>query len=190
MGQYYMPIIGNKFGSDCKVFNRSVDGEYTLAKLMEHSWWNNPFVNSFSSKLFHQKKRVIWVGDYAEDSDFIFDIDSSVYIPNYFEIWGNTVRTRSVKSSNFTLDNKFLINHDTKQFLDLNEYKANSIDNNGWCIHPIPLLTAVGNGRGFGDFREGSIGFESVGIWAWHLLSISNSSPSNYKKFSLVFKEI
>ena len=39
MGQYFMPILGNAFGTDCKVFNRSVDGEYTFAKLMEHSWW-------------------------------------------------------------------------------------------------------------------------------------------------------
>lgn len=189
MGQYYMPILGDKFGSNCKVFDRSVDGEYTLAKLMEHSWWLNPFVNSFSSKLFKHKKRVIWCGDYAtEFGDF--NLDSSVYIPNYYEIWGETVKLYAVKSSDFTLDNKFLLNHNTKQFIDLNEYKANSIDSSGWCIHPLPLLTAVGNGLGFGDFHENGIGFEHVGIWAWHLLSISNSVPRNFKKFNLTFKEM
>lgn len=53
MGQYYRPILGNVFGTDCKVFDRSVDGERTFAKLMEHSWWENPFVNSFSSRLYN-----------------------------------------------------------------------------------------------------------------------------------------
>ena len=38
MGQYYMAVLGNEFGTDCKVFNRSVDGEYTFAKLLEHIW--------------------------------------------------------------------------------------------------------------------------------------------------------
>lgn len=40
MGQYYRPILGDKYGLNCKVFDRSVDGQYTLAKLLEHSWWN------------------------------------------------------------------------------------------------------------------------------------------------------
>ena len=190
MGQYYMPILGDKFGSNCKVFDRSVDGKYTLAKLMEHSWWFNPFVNSFAKNLYKQKKRVIWCGDYAANLDYFnFNLDSSVYVPNYHEIWGETVKVYSVKSCDFTLDNKFLLNHETKQFIDLNEYKANSTDKNGWCIHPLPLLTAVGNGLGFGDFQQGNIGFEFVGIWAWQLLSISNSPPKSYKKFNLVFKE-
>ena len=35
---------------------------------------------------------------------------------------------------------------------------------------PLPLLTAVGNGRGGGDFQDGD-GIEFVGTWAWHLLA-------------------
>ena len=190
MGQYYMPIIGDSNGLNCKVFDRSVDGEYTLAKLMEHSWWLNPFVNSFASRIYKQKCRICWVGDYADEpDDFHFDLPSFVYIPNYYEIWGETVKLHSSKSSDFTLDNKFLINHDTKQFINLNDYKANSIDKNGWCIHPLPLITAVGNDRGGGDFHSGNIGFESVGIWAWNLISISDSTPFHYQKFTLIFKE-
>ena len=44
MGQYYRPILGDKYGLNCKVFDRSVDGRYTLAKLLEHSWWQNPAI--------------------------------------------------------------------------------------------------------------------------------------------------
>ena len=65
MGQYYQPILGNVYGGQCKVFDRSVNGEYTMAKLLEHSWWNNTFVNAFSAFLYNNPGRVCWVGDYA-----------------------------------------------------------------------------------------------------------------------------
>ena len=61
MGQYYRPILGDAYGLNCMVFDRSVDGEYTLAKLMEHSWWLNPFVNSFAAQIYNSKSRVCWV---------------------------------------------------------------------------------------------------------------------------------
>ena len=183
MGQYYMPILGNKDGLNCKVFDRSVDGEYTLAKLMEHSWWQNPFANSFA-------KRVVWVGDYANNDDFNFAINTALHTPNYEEVWGDTVKLHKSQSVDFTLDDKFLINFDTKQYIDLNEYKAASVDKDGWTIHPLPLLTAVGNDRGSGDFHEGNIGYESVGIWAWNLISIKDKVPKGFKKISIVFKEL
>ena len=82
------------------------------------------------------------------------------------------------------------MNHDTKQFVDLDECKAKSEDKDGWVIQPIPLLTAVGNDRGSGDFHDGNVGYEFVGLWAWHLISISDKQPKSYKKFDLVFKEI
>ena len=70
MGQYYQPILGDKDGFNCLVFDRSIDGERMVAKLTEHSWWLNPFVNSFAHRLFNQQKRVCWVGDYAQDEEF------------------------------------------------------------------------------------------------------------------------
>ena len=190
MGQYYQPILGNKDGLNCKVFDRSVDGEYTLAKLLEHSWWQNPFVNSFSKRLYNKKCRVCWVGDYSNDDDFNFAINTALHTPNYEEVWGDTVKLHKSQSVDFTLDDKFLINFDTKQYIDLNEYKAASVNKDGWTIHPLPLLTAVGNDRGFGDFHEGNIGYESVGIWAWNLISIKDKVPKGFKKLSIVFKEL
>ena len=190
MGQYYRPILGDEFGLNCKVFDRSVDGEYTFAKLLEHSWWKNPFVNAFSEYLYDAPSRVCWVGDYADEpEDFCFYNCSAFYVPCYLAIWGDKVETIGVSSSAFTLDGKFLLNHDTKQFIDLNEYKATSVDKHCWVIHPLPLLTAVGNDRGGGDFHEGNTGYENVGIWAWHLLSFADKSPEDFSKISIVFKE-
>ena len=167
LGQYYRAILGDAFGLNCKVFDRSVDGEYMFAKLLEHSWWQNAFVNAFSEFLYNEPSRVAWVGDYADEpDDFDFPNCSAFYVPYYGEVWGDSVSAIGVSSTNFTLDGKFLLNHDTKQFVDLDAYKAACTDKHGWCIHPLPLLTAVGNDRGSGDFHEGNTGFEFVGSWA------------------------
>ena len=78
------------------------------------------------------------------------------------------MQTLGSTSTDFKLDDKFLINHDTKEFVDLNEYKAKSIDKDGWTI----------------------IGYENVGIQAWwHLLSILDTPPKDFAKFNLVFVE-
>ena len=191
MGQYYRPILGDAYGLNCMVFDRSVDGEYTLAKLMEHSWWLNPFVNSFAAQIYNRKSRVCWVCDYADNpADFKFANNSAFYVPNYKEVWGNKVKLLTSHSSDFTLDGKFLLNHDTKEYLNLNEYKEKSKDKEGWTIHPLPLLTAVGNNRGGGDFHEGNIGYEFVGKWAWQLISIADSILKNFKPVNIIFKEL
>ena len=150
----------------CKVFDRSIDGEC-----------NEP-------------SRVIWCGDYADEpDDFNFPNCSAFYVPYYGEVWGDTVSAISVSLTDFTLDGKFLLNHDTKQFVDSNEYKAACTDTHGWCIHPLPLLTAVGNDRGSGDFHEGNTGFEFVGLWAWQLISFADSPPSDFLKVNVRFIE-
>lgn len=191
MGQYYRAILGDAYGMNCKVFDRSVDGEYTLAKLMEHSWWLNPFVNSFAAQIYNRKSRICWVGDYATDpNDFKFPNSSAFYTPSYKQIWGNKVKLNTTHLTDFTLDDKFLINYDTKEFIDLNCYKEKATDKSGWAIHPLPLLTAVGNDRGGGDFHSGNIGYEYVGIWAWHLISILDQAPENFRQLDVAFKEI
>ena len=191
MGQHYYPVLGDLHGTNVKVFDLSVDEQYTLSKLMEHSWWDNSFCNSFAKRLHNHKGRVIWCGCYTDDpNDFAFEINSASYTPYYGEIWGESIKRIGSKSTDFSLDNKFLLNHDTRQFIDLNEYKQNSHNKYGWIINPLPLLTAIGNGRGGGDFPTNNVGAEFVGIWAWHLLSISDKHPKSYKKFNLIFKEI
>ena len=149
------------------------------------------FCNSFAERLYNEEGRVCWVGDYAgEDGDFDFNLNSAFYTPSYKEVWGETVKLHGSTFSDFTLDHKFLLNHDTKEYIDLNEYKEKSRDKNDWTIHPLPLLTAVGNDRGSGDFHEGNIGYEFVGTWAWNLISIADKSPKGYTNINVIFKEI
>ena len=189
MGQYYQPILGNVYGGQCKVFDRSVNHEYTFAKLLEHSWWNNTFVNAFSEFLYNNPGRVCWVGDYAtEPDDFNLNVPAAIPRPNYKKVWGKNVNLLTCAPSDFILDGKFLVNFDTRQFIDLDEYKATSVGSDGWIIHPLPLLTAIGNDRGGGDFHKG-VGYDKIGSWAWQLLAFLDLPPKDFSKANIRFVE-
>ena len=45
----------------------------------------------------------------------------------------------------------------------------------GAKIHPLPLLTCEGNGRGGGDFRGDEKGI--VGSWARDVISVEKTNP-------------
>lgn len=69
MGQYYKVLTTT--GKRSKVYDRSIiingKAEYTMAKIMEHSCWGNAFVDSFCRTLYKKRRRVVWIGDYAND---------------------------------------------------------------------------------------------------------------------------
>ena len=96
MGQYYRAILGDAFGLNCKVFDRSVDGEYTFAKLLEHSWWLNTFVNAFSEFIYNEPNRVAWGGDYADEpDDFDFTNCFAFYVPTTVNFCLTTIQSNS-----------------------------------------------------------------------------------------------
>ena len=177
MGQYYRVII-EKEGKRT-VFNRNVDGEYTLAKLTEHSWWENPFVNTICSMLYKTPCKIAWVGDYANDFEL------------YEEVW--QTEGEDVSENQTKLDHKYLCNHTQKMYVDCDEYFSKSKVDEGeygiWCLHPLSLLTCVGNGQGGGDYRS-EIGQDLVGIWCWDVISVENEIPEGYEKLDCCFKEI
>lgn len=53
-------------------------------------------------------------------------------------------------------------------------------ENNGWTVHPLPLLTAEGNGRGGGDYHEQNPDIELVGTWARDSISKLIGSSLEY----------
>jgi hypothetical protein len=68
----------------------------------------------------------------------------------------------------------------------INKTKIKSIpDWKGTKIHPLPLLTCEGNGRGGGDFRGEH---DLIGSWARDVISVEAVKPLNYKEvvFDLV----
>jgi hypothetical protein len=68
------------------------------------------------------------------------------------------------------------------------------VTSDGWCIHPLPLLTCIGNGYGGGDYMRPtpSSDYDMVGAWAWDEISIEDDSPlldDGYAEIFPIFKE-
>lgn len=191
MGQQFRPIIGGIYGGDYRSYVYQTKDECICTKIMEHSWWNNKFVNTISYMLYNCPKRVCWVGEYSEEKDFKFDVPDSVLIPSYEDIYGEDEDYRDIEEFiDFTLDGKYLVNFDTEEYIDLDLYKKKSFGRNDEIIHPLPLLTAIGNGDYLGDYHDYNKGFKFVGKWAWQLLAILDKAPSNFTKIDLIFSEL
>ncbi|MEE3405687.1 MAG: hypothetical protein VZR73_16540 [Acutalibacteraceae bacterium] len=178
MGQYYRPVTKDKEGN-ITAYSRAVDGEYTMAKLTEHSWWDNPFVCTLTKKLLHNPMQVAWVGDYAEKDEF----DAEERLCEY--AWGEDADEQDVTRDELRLDGKFLVNHSQKVYLNCNAYKENSLDGHDWILHPLPLLTAIGNGKGGGDYR--GCNANHVGDWCWDLISVEDAPPEGYREVEYTF---
>ena len=172
MGQYYKPVSLDSNESLC-----SHDYNSGL-KLMEHSWVKNPFVNVVEKLIaeggqwFGQS--IVWAGDYAdpevdENGKVITEIyEGKTYDQNLYGIIDNDIKVEQTKFKMF----RYVINETKKQFVD----KTKIPDNDGWRIHPLPLLTCEGNGRGGGDY-----GYDDnnnvIGTWARDVITVSTRKP-------------
>ncbi len=201
MGQYYQTVYKEQ-NKNTQYYNRYliIDGkeEYTMAKLTEHSWFYNDYVNTICNKIYNTKNkvRIIWMGDYSneflDEHPKTFNKYKTKALLKLYEVcWNNKKdRTKSIQFIEFNLLNKYLVNHTKKLFIDCSKYLKNNVID-GWCLHPLPLLTCIGNGCGGGDYRGPSddSDFELVGTWAWDKISILDSPPNDYLELSPIFKE-
>lgn len=188
MGQYYKTIIKDKEGLYA-VANDCAFPEYVGIKLMEHSYINNIWCDCIAYKIYQNKCRVAHVGDYANEYP--------EHLLAYYQ--GITVPALDIarnfgddgKFINFNYRHKYLLNHTKKVYVDLDEYMEKS---GGYCeglvVNPITLLTALGNGRGGGDYYEEYPNFDLVGSWAWDEISIENTYPAEYEEFDVYFTEM
>lgn len=153
MGQYYKPVILNEFD---EIVATIISWDYECgAKLMEHSWMLNPFVHRFEHLIspngkFH-KSRVVWAGDYAdvEPGQMVFsDYYKKEVEANLHYLSDKIKPLKGLKEVDGT-QYRYVVNHTKKEFVD----KTKVIDFDGWRIHPLPLLTCEGNGRGGGDYH-------------------------------------
>ncbi len=194
MGQYYRAII--KKNNRYSVYNRDIirNGkcEYMVAKLTEHSWWLNEFVNAVCLNIYKEKSHIAWVGDYADDMDTVNGLNHTEIKKLHKRTWD--CKGKSVEVSDFTLDGKYLINHTKKQFVDCSKFFENSIMHSqygDWCFHPLPLLTCIGNGLGDGDYCSPTDESTEkyVSAWAWDKISIEDTPLEGFAEIFPIFKE-
>lgn len=170
MGQYYNAVL--KINGETQVFTTYVDGEFVFAKLMEHSYWENSFVLAIASKFWRTKGQLAWVGDYADEDDFNWNKE--------FENVHSDIARNDLSYNGFRLEGKYLINHTKKIFIDLDEYKE-LLKTEEWIVNPLSLLTAVGNGKGGGDFGKEQVGAKMVGSWTWDIIELTDQDLYDWK---------
>ena len=159
MGQYYKPTSVDKMES---LYSHDYGN---MSKLMEHSYIGNDFVNIAEDLLSPEgewyKHSFVWAGDYA---------DEEPSGSNLFTL----AKEIQVNLHNGPSAGRYIINHSTKKYIDKDIVPE---DEDGWKVHPLPLLTCEGNGRGGGDYRKEN---DSIGIWARDRISIEDSIPEDY----------
>lgn len=192
MGQYYKPYLrgrdgeGRTFSPQNAIYRtlKDTDEEFGYGtangipsdyydhfsgmKLMEHSWLANDFVNGVLEAVWDEPCAVAWIGDYADEpEDFGGCYTEAVYRGVWCE--GGLPEGRFCQMPETHKDG-YLVNVTRGQYVNLAEYrkvatyKPRWASEGGWCIHPLPLLTAIGNGRGGGDYHGTCM--EMVGAWA------------------------
>ena len=158
MGQYYTPVI---------IKNDKIKTFYCFdydngAKLMEHSYLRNNFTEVVVKQLLNKKARLAWVGDYAEPDDVENELAKK-----FIEIEEKEKLYR-VKPRLSKMENSYglcFINHSKKEYFYMDDYVFNTKkDKWGFIIHPLPLLTAIGNGKGGGDYQ--GLHMDLIGHWA------------------------
>ena len=193
MGQYYYPTIlrekNKRFYSE-EFYSHDYDNGL---KLTEHSYCGNHFVETIMAQLLNKPGRLAWIGDYHEEGDFAElnpglpkTIEKRFY--KHYEsehdcCAGNHVSHYSKPEEVKERQGRFILNHDKKCYIDMEKYEKDNLtfgaEDDDCLFHPIPLLTAVGNGRGGGDFS--GVGEEDVGSWAGDLLEVRNAKPKGYR---------
>lgn len=215
MGQYYRCMIGLQY--DYPVGLSSWDYDCG-AKLMEHSFVGNGYVDA-AIRLMKQIEertekynRIAWVGDYADSilPNVVHknkkDIAKCTFLyAAYVNAWmyrgdGGAdfipemstddlsdipygARTHSIGG--------IVCNMDTKEYVRV----PPDVDEWPWSIHPLPLLTCIGNGCGGGDYHCGDC-MDAVGRWAGdHVTWVSDEDSETFidenvlKYLDIVFKE-
>ncbi|WP_343566248.1 hypothetical protein [Sphingobacterium sp.] len=191
MGQYFKAV-----NLDKKEFVTPNDYGSGL-KLMEHSWILNPMVNAIVMAISPAgnwyKDHLVWAGDYMDKGLYMKGLkgkskkDKTLY---------DCCRHRDERTSPCIIPvrpalkdglvSTFIVNHDTKEYVELNNLPEEDPKDPGWNIHPLPLLICSGNGRGGGDFNGENI---YTGSWAGHSISAEYLAPEGYRQLVPNFTE-
>lgn len=189
MGQYYNAILYN-IEKDERYYLESWDFN-NGCKLMEHSYIGNSYVESFCSLIKDSPHNVVWAGDYAdcEESGSPFFIEDKINLHGQCSDDDEDFKSDFIFNKHSPsieiLSYNYILNHTKKEYVTLSKMKEKEPDDWG-NIHPLPLLTVEGNGRGGGDYRGNE---EGVGDWARDSISTSDSLPSDYSEIIPKFSE-
>jgi hypothetical protein len=167
MGQYYIPVFLNKKG---EIIGWMSPHAYSNgSKLTEHSYISNNFVTAVELLLTsprYAESSVVWAGDYADP-----EVGGE---KNLYHICQEEKEDLLVTPEESTMSlYDYIVNHTKKQFVSKERSEKYT------TLHPLPLLTCDGNGRGGGDYYDGR-NHTIIGYWARDSISVEKKRPDEY----------
>lgn len=169
MGQYYQPIIQVNGSQYAKI---DMYGEGL--KLLEHAWFGGPVCNAVCDLLRNSRCRIWWIGDYADNADLI---KANFTFPEQADFEHSHVAMNK-NNSKFP---RYVVNVDKQEYIQLDHTEGED------DLFPVAILTAVGNGRGGGDYFGPHA--EYAGAWAGDLLMGATSLVGVLNKYKNMTEE-
>lgn len=161
--------------------SNSWGNNFSGMKLMEHSWLENDFVNGVLESIWGNPSKVAWVGDYAD-----YNFEERYTEDVYQATWGDRCGSERTFDEVPTIHRDgYILNLDKGVYIDLRRY-ANVAgfkpkwSDDTWTIHPLPILTCIGNGRGGGDYWGTCM--DMVGSWAMDTITFTKEWPSAFRE--------
>lgn len=184
MGQYFRAVLLNDPGTGVPPAECYHSCDLMIgAKLMEHTWVGNEYVNAVIHRMREIERvtgrapEVVWSGDYSCGETILGETA-------YYAAWDRHLEVHS-PICRAVPEAVTLVNHETKQFVRVP--KASDV----WTVHPLPILTAAGNGQGSGDYRGERM--DLVGYWAASRISVrpyGEEAPAGFEEIpSDAFRE-
>lgn len=182
-----------------------IDYEWTGLKLMEHSYVGNTYVNAIIGHLMTLEKgcRMIHIGDYSRDlikdkikgfiefedynmdPKYLFDMCWTAGISDRFQM--PRISDKEIVEFEW-MKKAWVVNVDKHEYIECVAESPKDKDGNfTWEIAQLPLLIAVGNGEGGGDYHGPDM--DLVGSWAGDRLKVFTEEPYDYFKLENTFKE-
>ena len=166
MGQFYKAVLLNDARNAIRhwVGPEPYGADATLAG---HALRSSPFVAAVEMLLTEKggfaDSPLVWAGDYA-DPEPQGEGDLNLY-----KLCGPS--TERVPEESDTSLFTYIVNHTKKQFIS-KERTEKYTD-----LHPLPLLTCEGHGRGYGGYNGDHA---LIGYWARDSISMEKRAPRGY----------
>lgn len=182
MGQYFIAVVqATKYNEKCKLVKKQFVIKPTYSKLLAHSLTID-FEPRLVANLMHQLyvegwcTQLVWLGDYHQENFGCKKLYEKLMdkVTPYEMRYVNDetfVKFEGVKEFSISKDYRYLINSEKCEYIDFKKYL---IDGNlDYLLHPLPMLTADGNGKGNGDYFNQE-NWRDVGRWKYDTIIVSD----------------
>lgn len=179
MAQYFIAVIqATKINEKRKLVKKQFVIKPFYSRLVGHSLTID-FEPRLVTNLMHQlyvegwSTQLVWLGDYHQENfgcKKLYEKLRNKVTP--YEIKSEKyIKFKGVGEFSIEKNYRYLINSEKCEYIDFKKYLIDgNLDN---LFHPLPMLTADGNGKGNGDYYNQE-NWRDVGRWKYDTIIVSD----------------